>query len=83
MARVSSSASEYAPRSPDDQWPLLRRVTPLLIVPLAGQGVPLDTIGLDKPPQGGYQELTATQFAAAVRGLASNALPGKLANRLT
>jgi len=40
----------------------VRRVTPLLVVPLARQGPTLKEIGVDQPPQGGYMEINERKF---------------------
>jgi hypothetical protein len=75
IARVSSDAPIWKPRSTNDQWPWWRGVTPLLIVPLAGHGPKLKEIGIDTPPMGGYKEIQPAAFREAVRRLAENALP--------
>jgi hypothetical protein len=75
VARVSSDQPDYDPRSGGDQWPWLRRVTPLLIVPLAGHGPTLADIGVTVPPMGGYKETTPSILRKTVELLASNAMP--------
>jgi hypothetical protein len=75
VARVSSDAPIWKPRSQGDQWPWWRGVTPLLIVPLGGHGATLKEIGIESPPMGGYKEIQPAAFHAAVRRLAENALP--------
>lgn len=77
VARVSSNEPEWKPRAPDDQWPWVRPVTPLLIVPLGGHGPTLDEIGVDSPPMGGYKEIGMSVLSVAVDLLAANALPSE------
>jgi hypothetical protein len=75
VARVSSDAPIFKPRSNGDQWPWWRGVTPLLIVPLAGHAPSLKDIGIETAPMGGYKEISPTALSEAVGGLAANALP--------
>ena len=75
VARVTSDGPSWEPRSTDDQWPWTRRVSPRLIVPLAGQGPTLADVGVDTPPMGGYKEVAETVLLEVVRRLAHNALP--------
>lgn len=74
-ARVSSTAPTYEPRSPGDQWPWVRHVTPLLVVPLGSHGPTLAEVGVDNPPMGGYKTISQNTLDTAVRLLAANALP--------
>jgi hypothetical protein len=78
VARISSDQAEWKPRHEGDQWPWLRRTTPLLVVPLAAQGPTLQAVGVPDPPFGGYKQIEPSAFARAVRLLARNALPGDL-----
>lgn len=86
VARVSSdfdpARMPRVPDDPDDQWPLVRKVTPLLVVPCATQGPTLKQIGVKHSPRGGYKRVDEQAFAKAIRLLARNALPPAHSNLL-
>jgi len=75
VARVGSDQPLSQPRGSGDQWPWVRHVTPLLIVPLAGHGPTLAELGIETPPMGGYKEIGLPLLKAAVERLAANSLP--------
>lgn len=82
VARTSGGSPEWAPRTKVDPWPWKRTTTPLLVVPLALQGPTLADIGIERPAQGGYKDIQPGPFAAAVRLMARNAIPGDLLHLL-